>query len=76
MQQFQVNMTDAEKKLLNDYQPLTADADNSVIKEFIDTVKKVIPQCQLCPSKLVDHLLNSSTNKLKIIKIQKRRENE
>lgn len=76
LEQFQVNMTDAEKKLLNDYRPLTVDADDSFIKEFIDTIKNVIPQCQLCPSKLVDHLLHSSTNKPKIIKIQKRRDNE
>jgi hypothetical protein len=71
MKQFQVNMTDAEKKLLADYQPLTADADDSIMKEFVSTIRNVIPQCQLCPTNLVGNYLQSSTNKPKIIKIRK-----
>lgn len=71
MQQFQVNMTDEEKTLLSEYQPLTVDQDLETMQNFVDNIRKVIPQCQLCPSKLVGTYLQSSTQKPKIIKIKK-----
>lgn len=69
--QFMVNMTDDEKQLLDSYQPLTLDSDTEVKKDFIANIRKVIPQCQLCPSKLESNRLQSSTAKPKIIKLKK-----
>jgi organic radical activating enzyme len=71
MQQYQVNMTDEEKTLLSEYQPLTVDQDLETMQIFVNNIRQVIPQCQLCPSNLVSNHLQSSTQKPKIIKIKK-----
>jgi len=72
MDQFHVNISDQDQKLLAEYQPLTPDSDQ--IQQFFDQIKQPIPQCKLCPAKLEDYPLESGTNKPKVpkktIKIQ------
>ena len=67
-QQYQVDMTTQQTKLMLSYQPLTVHADNDSTIEFLERIKDEIPQCQLCPSKLELVDLKSSTKKPKIKK--------
>jgi sulfatase maturation enzyme AslB (radical SAM superfamily) len=67
-QQYHVDMTPQQTKLMSSYQPLTVDADHNSTIAFLDRIKRGIPQCQLCPSELEPVYLKSSTTKPKIKK--------
>ena len=68
IEQYQVNISDADQQLLNSYEPMTSDKDYKTIDKFIDQMTKEIPQCKLCPSKLEKHFFQSDTKKIKIVK--------
>jgi organic radical activating enzyme len=69
-QQYLVNTTQQDRDLLESYTPLTADANYDSMKDFVDNhLPNTIPQCKLCPSKLENIFLESSTNKPKVKKI-------
>lgn len=66
--QFDVIMTDAQRDLMNQYQPLSVTDNDNVTAAFLDALPNAIPQCQLCPSRLETVHLESSTKKPKIKK--------
>jgi organic radical activating enzyme len=66
--QYDVVMTEDQKRLLEQYQPLTANTSADKLEKSFKDLRNVIPQCSLCPSKLESILLKSSTNKIKIKK--------
>jgi len=68
MEQFDVNIDCADRELLNSYQPLVVDSNNTTIQQFVDNIKNEIPQCKLCPSNLIQHSFQSDRNKIKIQK--------
>lgn len=66
--QFDVTMTDAQQDLINQYQPLSVSDDDNEAAVFLNALSDVIPQCQLCPSRLETVHLESNTNKPRIKK--------
>jgi len=66
--QFDVLMSEDQKILLRQYQPLTADTPPAELEKLLEGLKNVIPQCSLCPSKLDPIVLNSTTDKPKVKK--------
>jgi len=67
--QYDVKMTTQDQQLLEEYVPLTADADPIAIQSFVDNLVHAMPQCKLCPSRLENISLQSGTTKPKIKKI-------
>lgn len=71
MEQFNVDISAEDLDLLNSYPALTVDQSLEDIQKFIDNIKNPIPQCKLCPSKFDNYRLNSSTQKIKLVKRKK-----
>lgn len=71
MDQYKVNISDEDKKLLMDYKPLDVSASAEETEKFISQIGKPIPQCKLCPSNIENFEINASTDKPKIIKLKK-----
>jgi organic radical activating enzyme len=74
LEQYHVNISDSDIKLLNLYQPaLVTDSDEGLNK-FVKNLPAVIPQCKLCPEnpQLEERIVAASTQKIKIEKIQKK----
>jgi organic radical activating enzyme len=65
LNQFDVEMTDADKLLANSYQPLSADDEN--FSEFINIIDEPISQCKFCPSKYIKHNFVGTEKKIKIV---------
>lgn len=53
IKQFDVHLTDKQKELLAQFQPLDSTATPEEIAEFIATRNTQIPQCVMCPAELV-----------------------
>ena len=70
MEQYYVNMSDSDLALLKSYQPLTSERPIEDYQKFVGNIRNTIPQCKLCPSNLETILLQSSTNKPKVIKLK------
>lgn len=68
MQQFFVDISDEDKKLLESYRPLTVNSSDDDIYEFLANLRKEMPQCKLCPAELQSQYFQSDTNKIKIVK--------
>jgi len=67
--QFDVNITNNDASLLNSYAPLTINNTSEEMKNFIDHLSNMIPQCKFCPSNFMNVTsLNASTKKIKIKK--------
>ena len=49
-QQYQLDISDQDRELINSYQPLSADQFEQRGKEFLDHINDVIPQCKFCPT--------------------------
>jgi organic radical activating enzyme len=69
IKQFQVEIDSEDMNLLDSYQPLESTASTEVMDDFLENLKKPMPQCKLCPSKLLPIKLQSSTDKPKVKKI-------
>ena len=69
--QYQVNISEDDLKLLNSYIPLTAVDSSETIDTFIEKLSYAIPQCKLCPSSLNTYSIESDTKKIKIVKKNK-----
>lgn len=67
-QQFDVDMTNADRDLLQAYRPLLHTDSVDDMQQWINHVFDVIPQCALCPSQLDSVKLQSSLIKPKITK--------
>jgi len=52
-QQHNVEMTDQQQQLMNQYQPLSADCSEEELQKFASNRKTSIPQCNLCPGQNV-----------------------
>jgi hypothetical protein len=50
-QQHQLDISTADRQLLNSYKALSTDNFDQYHKEFFDHIDKPIPQCKFCPSK-------------------------
>ena len=48
-QQFNLDISDQDRVLLNSYKPLTMDDWDSYSTEFFENLDNVIPQCKFCP---------------------------
>jgi organic radical activating enzyme len=68
LQQFNVDITVDDQKLLNSYQPLTVQDSQESTHQFIQNLTLGIPQCKLCPSSLKSQFFQSDTKKIKITK--------
>ena len=66
--QFTIELTDAQKKLIDDYTPADPNWDIDKIKSFVDNLHKVIPQCSLCPEnkKINTNPIHADKKKIKI----------
>lgn len=69
MEQYFVEISESDKKLLDDYIPANVNLTDDNLKNFLDNLKNPIDQCKLCPSKLEQHDVTSSYNKPKIKKL-------
>ena len=49
-QQHTIDLTDDDRRLLNEYRPLTAEEFPIRGKEFFDNIGRTIPQCKFCPT--------------------------
>jgi organic radical activating enzyme len=70
MKQYYVDISDSDLALLNSYKPLTADQSIEEYQNFVNGIRNTMPQCKLCPSKLETILLQSSTDKPKVVKLK------
>jgi organic radical activating enzyme len=52
MKQYQVDISDSDTKLLEDYTPGEVSWSEEKLGEFLDNLKNPIDQCKLCPSNL------------------------
>jgi hypothetical protein len=68
MKQFHVEISQEDIELLESYQSMTADCTLEEIDQFVKTLGEVIPQCKLCPSSYQTHLIEATTQKIKIQK--------
>lgn len=50
--QFDVQLTDYQRSLLDAYQPLSSDCSEDALLNFVNTIDKPIRQCEFCPSNL------------------------
>jgi len=48
-EQFNLDISDTDRSLLNSYRPLTLENFNEYHKEFFENLDNVIPQCKFCP---------------------------
>lgn len=48
-QQFNLELTDQDRLLINNYRALSIDDDNSTKKEFLDNLENPIDMCKFCP---------------------------
>ena len=51
-QQFNINLSDEDRKLLHAYQPLSVDHYDEQGTEFFDKLDQPIPQCKFCPHEI------------------------
>lgn len=72
IQQFPVEITEEDRKLINAYRPATPDWNKSDLDAFIKNLvdAEVIDQCKFCPDSLTATKFEASTKKHKIIKIK------
>lgn len=49
-QQFNFDISESDRRLLNSYQPLQADEFSDRGAKFLNEIDQVIPQCKFCPS--------------------------
>ena len=68
-QQYQVDISEQDKKLLDSYDPLDSTADLGQMHQFFQKLFEPMPQCKLCPSTLKPIFLESTTLKPKVRKI-------
>ena len=68
--QYQVDLTDAQEKLLYSYQSLGPDCSDQELEHFIQGEDSSIPQCSLCPSQQNLATVNFDINRKKRIKIR------
>jgi len=69
MKQYQTDISDEDRDLLLNYQPLLSTASKDETEKFLAEIKNPIPQCKLCPDKLNREKFSAGTNKPKIKKI-------
>tara|TARA_R110000796_G_scaffold46462_3_gene112175 strand:+ start:865 stop:1779 length:915 start_codon:yes stop_codon:yes gene_type:complete len=53
LEQFDLDVSDKDKELMLAYKPLSVDDTVETKKEFIDNLRKSIPQCKFCPEKYI-----------------------
>ena len=74
-EQFTVNMSCEDKRLLDSYVPLNASDGDTIIQNFIDNIENPIPQCKFCPENYITKVLEAEHGKkIKIIKKHSRKE--
>ena len=61
--QFEVELNQEDKTLVNSYQALTVDTDLKEAEKFINTIKEPIAQCKFCPENYAPKEINSTINK-------------
>lgn len=66
LNQFDVVMTDEDKKLASEYRPMSY---NDNISKFVNSIDNPIPQCKFCPSKYDKHEFIGTDKKILIHKI-------
>lgn len=72
IQQFEVEMSESDRDLINGYVPASADWDIKNLQNFVDDLnnQKVIPQCKFCPESMVGNQFEADAKKTKLIKIK------
>ena len=55
LKQFDVVMSDEDRNLALNYQPMTSNYSDIQAKKFVEDIDKPIPQCKFCPSKYAKH---------------------
>jgi organic radical activating enzyme len=64
LDQFDVIISEDDRKLAYAYQPLSANRD---VSKFVDSINDPIPQCKFCPSKYAQHEFVGTEKKIKIV---------
>jgi organic radical activating enzyme len=72
IQQFSINVSDADKQLIDAYKPASHCWPDDQLKKFLDdlTDLKTIPQCKFCPEELPFIKFSAGTKKIKLLKKQ------
>lgn len=73
-QQFTVNLSDEDRDLLRSYQPLSLEASEQHMQEFVANINQAIPQCKFCPESFDNHPIRAEHGKK--IHIVKRKHTE
>lgn len=73
IQQFYVELSDADRSLINSYQPAQHNWPVEQLDNFVrDLIAEVpIAQCTFCPEQLIPRKFNSTTKKIKLVKRQR-----
>lgn len=69
VQQFRVEITEQERKLIHSYQAAEATWEDSRLDDFLGHLRRgtAIPQCQFCPQKYETVRFDSTNKKIKLI---------
>jgi len=72
IQQFQVEISDSDRRLIHDYVPASVDWDRVDLEKFVNGLNKgeVIPQCKLCPESMTTKKFEAGNKKIKLSKIK------
>ena len=69
LNQFTVDITDADRTVATNYRPLSTLDDDITISNFIKKINQPISQCKFCPVKYNKHNFVGTNKKIKIIPI-------
>ena len=64
-QQFNLDLSDSDRKLLKSYQTAKPNMNYDELKHFFDNIKNPIDQCKFCPESYIIKEITSGTNKEK-----------
>lgn len=73
IKQFYIELSDGDRELINSYQPAELSWSTEQLDNFIQGLVSETPiaQCKFCPEQLIPRKFNSSTKKIKLVKLQR-----
>lgn len=72
LDQFEVDMDDADRKLARSHVPITGSDNNDTISNFVNNLDQPIPQCKFCPANEKKYNFVGTDKKIKVIALQQR----
>ena len=70
LDQFTVNISDADRAIAKSYTPVSGSDSDSIISNFVNNIDQPIDQCKFCPTKHSRHNFVGTDKKIKIVSLQ------